>query len=99
MTSSFYRGAQGMLLVYDITNRKSFENLEGWYSDVQKHAQENEEIPAILIGNKCDLEESRSVGIEEGTKFSTEKSKKKIFYFVIIFLHFSKKKKKRYHVS
>lgn len=63
-----------MLIVYDITNKKSFQETEKWYADVQKHAQNDVEIPAILIGNKCDLEGSRIVSIEQASKLSSKKS-------------------------
>ena len=60
----YYRGANGGLLVYDITNRKSFLNLEKhWFTEVYQSCGN---IPLILLGNKADLEELRAVSLEEG---------------------------------
>ena len=59
----YYRGARGGLLVFDVTNRKSFTNLEkSWFNEVYQSCGR---IPLILLGNKADLEELRSVTFEE----------------------------------
>ena len=52
------------MLVYDITNKKSFENVEKWISDLKANA--DEDISMILLGNKTDLEDKRVVTTEEG---------------------------------
>lgn len=59
----YFRGARGCFIVYDVTNRKSFENVSIWLDEVQKHC---ENIPLLLIGNKIDLEDQREVSSEEG---------------------------------
>ena len=64
ITNAYYKGAKGSLLVYDITNKKSFENIEKWISDLKANTGDN--ISMILLGNKTDLEEKRAVSIEEG---------------------------------
>ena len=64
ITNAYYKGAKGSLLVYDITNKKSFENVEKWISDLKANA--DEEISMILLGNKTDLEDKRVVSTEEG---------------------------------
>jgi Ras-related protein Rab-2A len=61
ITRAYYRGAIGILLVYDITKRDSFQNLKKWLEEIQQYA--NEKIQIILIGNKKDLEEKRWFGI------------------------------------
>jgi len=66
ITNAYYKGAKGSLLVYDITNKKSFENLEKWISDLKTNGDDN--ISIILLGNKSDLENQRVIGIEEGKK-------------------------------
>ncbi|KAG8874309.1 Insulin-like growth factor 2 mRNA-binding protein 3 [Tulasnella sp. 332] len=71
ITSSYYRGAQGIILVYDVSNRKSFDALSGWLSEVQEHA--NDAIVKILIGNKVDKEVLRVVSEAEGASFAKEK--------------------------
>ncbi|MBK5114437.1 MAG: GTP-binding protein [Candidatus Heimdallarchaeota archaeon] len=68
----YYRGALGCLLVYDVTSRESFENLEGWLDEIQKNCTE---IPIILVGNKIDLK-NRKVTKEDGKKFAAKMSKR-----------------------
>ncbi|KAI7904689.1 GTP-binding protein [Cokeromyces recurvatus] len=70
ITRSYYRGAAGALLVYDITRRETFEHLTVWLEDVRQHANPNTVI--MLIGNKCDLESNRQVSTEEAAKFAEE---------------------------
>ena len=70
ITSSYYRGAHGILLVYDITDRISFANLPNWLSELKKYASNN--VSTILVGNKCDLSHKRLVSLEEATKFATD---------------------------
>ncbi|KAL0570154.1 hypothetical protein V5O48_011809 [Marasmius crinis-equi] len=53
ITRSYYRGAAGCLLVYDVTSRKSFQNTRMWLKDVREHADPN--LTCILVGNKVDL--------------------------------------------
>ncbi|KAF8326924.1 ras-domain-containing protein [Amanita rubescens] len=55
ITRSYYRGAAGCLLVYDVTSRKSFLNARTWLADVREHADPN--VTCILVGNKVDLVE------------------------------------------
>ena len=64
ITSAYYRGAAGVLLVYDLTNRKSFENILSWLSEIKLNNITNNPV-IILIGNKNDLE-NRVVSHEEG---------------------------------
>jgi len=68
ITSSYYRGAHGVILVYDITDRQSFKDLENWLLETEKHA--SEDIVKILVGNKNDLESSRVVTFNEGKNFA-----------------------------
>eukprot|EP01108_Squamamoeba_japonica_P003492 TRINITY_DN2834_c0_g2_i1.p1 TRINITY_DN2834_c0_g2~~TRINITY_DN2834_c0_g2_i1.p1 ORF type:complete len:219 (-),score=75.83 TRINITY_DN2834_c0_g2_i1:73-729(-) len=70
ITRSYYRGAAGALLVYDITRRETFNHLQTWLEDARQHA--NPEMTIILIGNKVDLEHRRAVSFEEGEKFAKE---------------------------
>ncbi|KAH6756800.1 RAB GTPase-like protein B1C [Perilla frutescens var. hirtella] len=68
ITRSYYRGAIGALLVYDITRRETFNHLGSWLEDVRNHANRNMSI--MLIGNKCDLHKKREVSSEEGEQFA-----------------------------
>jgi Ras-related protein Rab-18 len=64
LTSSYYRGAHGVVLVYDVTRTDSFENLQQWLKEVQMYSPGNgESVVKLLVGNKCDLE--RQVPFEE----------------------------------
>ncbi|KAJ6386293.1 hypothetical protein OIU77_029296 [Salix suchowensis] len=69
ITRSYYRGAAGALLVYDIT-RETFNHLASWLEDARQHANPNMSI--MLIGNKCDLAHRRAVTKEEGEQFARE---------------------------
>ena len=64
ITTSYYKGAQAIVVVYDITDKKSFEHVKNWMADVDKFAKEG--VLRILVGNKCDLEHQRSVSKENG---------------------------------
>ena len=68
ITSSYYRGGNGILVVYDITDRDSFTNLNSWLIEIEKSANKN--VYKILIGNKCDLEDKRAVTFQEGKDFA-----------------------------
>eukprot|EP00523_Entomoneis_sp_CCMP467_P007422 CAMPEP_0168735814 /NCGR_PEP_ID=MMETSP0724-20121128/9535_1 /TAXON_ID=265536 /ORGANISM="Amphiprora sp., Strain CCMP467" /LENGTH=215 /DNA_ID=CAMNT_0008782985 /DNA_START=29 /DNA_END=676 /DNA_ORIENTATION=- len=63
LTSSYYRGAHGVVLVYDVTRTDSFENLEQWLKEVEMYSPGGgESVVKLLVGNKCDLE--RQVPVE-----------------------------------
>lgn len=68
ITRAYYRGSMGMLLVYDITNRASFENMNRWIREIKSNTSDNVEI--IIIGNKNDLETERKVNFNEGQQFA-----------------------------
>ncbi len=68
VVSSYFRGSHGLFLIYDITNRDSFKNLENWLKEIEGEA--SEKVLKILIGNKCDLEEDRDIKFEEGQAFA-----------------------------
>ncbi|KAF5181175.1 Ras-related protein rab-2a [Thalictrum thalictroides] len=70
ITKSYYRGAAGALLVYDITRRETFNNLANWLEDAREHTNPNMAI--TLIGSKCDLSHQRAVSREEGERFAKE---------------------------
>ncbi|EMP32995.1 Ras-related protein Rab-10, partial [Chelonia mydas] len=70
ITTSYYRGAMGIMLVYDITNGKSFENISKWLRNIDEHA--NEDVERMLLGNKCDMEEKRVVPKAKGEQIARE---------------------------
>jgi Ras-related protein Rab-18 len=73
LTSSYYRGAQGVILVYDVTKRETFTNLSDiWLKEVERYST-NQDCIKMLIGNKVDLEESqRVVTKREGIAFARQ---------------------------
>ncbi|XP_075069573.1 ras-related protein Rab-10-like isoform X2 [Mixophyes fleayi] len=70
LSVSYFRGAQGFVLVYDITNPNSFENTSLWMKDIKMKA--GEEVEVVLLGNKCDMEDKREVSKERGEKLAWE---------------------------
>ena len=66
--ANYYKGANGILVVYDITNRESFEHLNSWLIEIEKNGNRN--VYKILIGNKADLEDRRNIQKEEGKEFA-----------------------------
>ena len=65
---SYYRGANGALLVYDITKPHTYENVEHWLEELRTHAKND--IVVMLIGNKSDLEHLRIVSTDEAKSFA-----------------------------
>ncbi|XP_060209164.1 ras-related protein RABA4d-like isoform X1 [Lycium barbarum] len=68
VTSAYYRGAVGAMLVYDLTKRQSFDHMARWLEELRGHAGKN--IVIMLIGNKCDLGSLRAVPIEDAQEFA-----------------------------
>lgn len=68
ITSAYYRGAVGALLVYDITKPQTFVNAERWLRELREHA--DDDIVIMLVGNKSDLKHVRAVGTEEAITFA-----------------------------
>ncbi|XP_029959304.1 ras-related protein Rab-25-like [Salarias fasciatus] len=71
ITSAYYRGAVGALLVFDITKHLTYESLERWLRELYEHAEPN--IVVMLVGNKTDLEPERSVPSEEARDFAEKR--------------------------
>ncbi|KND01106.1 small GTP-binding protein domain [Spizellomyces punctatus DAOM BR117] len=70
VTRSYWRGAAGCLLVYDVTSRSSFTQLKGWLDDARALA--SPDVVVVLVGNKMDLEEYREVSFGEATEWANE---------------------------
>lgn len=68
ITSAYYRGAVGALLVYDIAKHVTYENVERWLKELRDHADQN--IVIMLVGNKSDLRHLRAVPVEEAKAFA-----------------------------
>ena len=70
ITSAYYRGAVGALLVYDISKHQTYENVTRWLKELRDHADSN--IVIMLVGNKSDLRHLRAVPTEEAKQFASE---------------------------
>ena len=70
ITKNYYRGANGILLVFDVTNHSSFEHIKNWIEQIKEEA--SEKIVIYLVGNKIDCTNNRVISNEEGKKLSEE---------------------------
>ena len=68
ITTSYYKGAHAILIVFDITEKDSFEHVKNWVADIDKFAKQG--VLRILVGNKCDLEKQRIVSKEEANELA-----------------------------
>ena len=68
IVKNYFNGANGALLCFDISNRKSFENTKQWIMDCKNYMAQK--VTIILVGNKCDLEEQRKISKEEGQELA-----------------------------
>lgn len=76
VTSAYYRGALGAMLVYDITKRQTFDHVARWVEELRAHADKT--IVIMLIGNKADLVDQRAVPTEDAVEFAEEQG---LFFF------------------
>ncbi|KAF2311653.1 hypothetical protein GH714_025630 [Hevea brasiliensis] len=70
ITSSYYRGAHGIIIVYDVTDQESFNNVKQWLNEIDRYASEN--VNKLLVGNKCDLTANKVVSYETAKAFADE---------------------------
>ncbi|XP_033116748.1 ras-related protein Rab-8A-like isoform X2 [Anneissia japonica] len=70
ITTAYYRGAMGIMLVYDITNIKSFDNIRNWIRNIEDHA--SADVEKMILGNKCDMDDRRQVSKERGEQLAIE---------------------------
>ena len=67
MTHAYYRDAQALLLLYDVTNQSSFDNVRAWLSEIRQYAEED--VVIMLLGNKVD-KPNRVISKEQGEKLA-----------------------------
>jgi Ras-related protein Rab-1A len=70
ITSSYYRGAHGIIVVYDITDQESFNNVKQWLQEIERYACDN--VNKLLVGNKCDLSAKRAVVYETAKEYADQ---------------------------
>lgn len=70
MRTHFYQGADGVMLVFDLTNQKSFDDIVDWYNDIKHHANKKYRIAGFVIGNKKDLVDKRVIRREDGVELA-----------------------------
>lgn len=68
ITSSYYRGAHGIIVVYDTTDLESFNNVKQWLHEIDRYASEN--VNKLLVGNKSDLTSKREVSFDQAKEFA-----------------------------
>ncbi|XP_053984591.1 ras-related protein Rab-3 isoform X1 [Hylaeus volcanicus] len=70
ITTAYYRGAMGFILMYDITNEESFNSVQDWIAQITTYSSENAQV--ILVGNKCDMEDERVISAERGKQLADQ---------------------------
>lgn len=70
ITSSYYRGAHGIIVVYDVTDQDSFNNVKQWLHEIDRYASES--VNKLLVGNKSDLAQKRQVDYNTAAEFATQ---------------------------
>ncbi|KAL7992873.1 hypothetical protein Chor_017129 [Crotalus horridus] len=68
ITTAYYRGAMGFILMYDITNEESFNAVQDWSTQIKTYSWDNAQV--LLVGNKCDMEDERVVSSERGRQLA-----------------------------
>lgn len=68
ITTAYYRGAMGFILMYDVTNEESFNAVQDWSTQIKTYSWDNAQV--VLVGNKCDLEDERVVSTERGKQLA-----------------------------
>ena len=70
ITRNYYKGAKGIILIYDITNIKTFQNIKKWINEIKEEISDT--ITIVLIGNKIDNEKERKISEEQGQKLAND---------------------------
>ena len=70
ITRNYYKGASGIILIFDVTNVKSYENIKKWINEIKEEI--SEKVKIVLIGNKIDNVQERKIGKEQGDKLASE---------------------------
>ncbi|XP_058536120.1 ras-related protein Rab-3C isoform X2 [Ochotona princeps] len=76
ITTAYYRGAMGFILMYDITNEESFNAVQDWSTQIKTYSWDNAQV--ILAGNKCDMEDERVISTERGQRLGEQLGETKV---------------------
>lgn len=68
ITSSYYRGAHGIIVVYDVTDQESFNNVKQWLQEIDRYASDS--VNKLLVGNKCDLTAKKAVEYSKAKEYA-----------------------------
>ncbi|CAF1103647.1 unnamed protein product, partial [Didymodactylos carnosus] len=68
ITSSYYRGAHGIIVVYDVTDQESFNNVKQWLQEIDRYA--SDQVNKLLVGNKCDLTAKKAVDYVKAKEYA-----------------------------
>ena len=71
ITANYFRGCAGCLIVFDVTDKSSFDSVPRWMADVEKHATDAAQVVRVIVGNKVDMENRRQVSMEIASSFAT----------------------------
>ena len=71
IASLYYRDAHGIVLVYDVTSKKSFDGLQDWFKEIEEKG--DHKVSTLIMGNKCDMIESQQVEFEVASKYAQDK--------------------------
>jgi len=72
ITSSYYRGAHGIIVVYDVTDQVTFNNVKQWLQEIDRYASES--VNKLLVGNKCDMTTKKVVDTQAAEEFAKSKN-------------------------
>lgn len=70
ITVSYFKGAHGIILMYDVTDRETFDSIAHWLAQIKEHA--DAQVNVVLVGNKCDIADKRQVETSEGQQLADE---------------------------
>lgn len=70
ITVSYFKGAHGIILMYDVTDRETFDSISHWLAQIKEHA--DSQVNVVLVGNKCDIADKRQVDSAEGQELADE---------------------------
>ena len=74
ITQSFYQGCQAIIICYDVSDKESFTKVPSWMEEIKKYCTNSNFIPIVLVGNKCDIVDSKAVTFSEGEQYAKKEN-------------------------